>query len=147
MTKGLTLIEVLVVIFLMTVLFSATLFFVPRYHIYANFSVEVNKLIDNLRYAREMSVTEQENYSVRFDYQNNQYQVVRYTEEGEEIVKIEQLDSSIKIINIENYSEAKFTLFGAVFKSGQVKLQSDNYERVIYIKPSGFVQSQGSVSH
>ncbi len=146
MKKGLTLIEVLLVVFLIMILFSTMAFFVPRYNDYATFSVNLNKLMESFRYAREMSIVEQENHAVRFDYENNQYETVRYSGDGEYVLKTETFDEDIKIINIDDYHEVKFTLFGGVFKTGTIKLKSSNYERIIYIKPSGFIKSKGGLS-
>ncbi len=140
MKKGLTLIEVLVVVFLIGLVLSTAVFIMPRYRDYVAFSVELSKFNNNLRYAREMSVAEQKNHAVRFIYEDNKYHVIKYTEEGEDLLKTEFFDGGVKLIDVDNYFEAKFTLFGAVFKAGKVKLKSNNHEKIIHIKPSGFIK-------
>jgi hypothetical protein len=79
---------------------------------------------------------------VVFDFVEDSYQIVNY-DQDREVLKNKELAYQINLESVDNYGEVKFTLFGAVFKSGQVSLTGKNFSEIINIKPSGFVHVQG----
>ncbi len=95
----------------------------------------------NLRYAQQLSVTEQVVHGVEFDFFNNSYQVNRYGEATSTIRYVE-LDSEVEFHEINGLSEnmVKFNFYGGVNESGEVILNNVNTEAKVIIKPSGYVQ-------
>ncbi len=139
MKNGITLIELLMVVAIFLVLFGAASLGIQRHYEYYHFSTEVNELIDDLHYAKQMSITEQKHYAIKFDYVDNGYSVIKYINDSVEKVKSKNFSHGVSIFDIDNYQEAKFTFFGAVFKSGEVKAVKNSDEKIISIKPSGFI--------
>ncbi len=137
--KGFTLFEVLLVVSIVLLIFSFGFLGFSRYYEYYTFASEFNELVDDLHYAKQMSVAEQINYAVFFDYKNNAYFVAKSSSEGYDTLKERELPSSIIISSENDYTKAEFTFFGAVFESGSITLEDGKRKRVINIKPSGFI--------
>jgi len=135
--KGMTLIEILMVIVLITIIIGVGISGITRYGT-LRLSGEAAELVGDLRYARQMSVTEQIHYAVRFNFDENSYQIIKYGDE-ENIVKTKIFPAGTEMEKIEECFEVKFTLFGAAFKSGKVLLKGEDFEKIIEIRPSGFI--------
>jgi prepilin-type N-terminal cleavage/methylation domain-containing protein len=140
--NGFTLIELLIVVIII-VLFSGigVTAFIRRQEAVKG-SGEVRELVNDLRYAKQISIAEQIHYGVVFDFNEDSYRIVNY-DQDREVIKEKIFDPQIDLRSIDNYSEVKFTLFGAVFKKGGVILNGKNFEEIINIKPSGFIHVQG----
>lgn len=140
--NGFTLIELLIVVIII-VLFSGigVTAFIRRQESVKG-SGEVRELVNDLRYAKQTSIAEQVHYGVVFDFEEDSYKIVNY-DQDREVIKEKIFDPQIDLKSVENYSEVKFTLFGAVFRRGQVILEGKNFEEIINIKPSGFIHVQG----
>ncbi len=136
--RGFTVIEILLVVAIFTGIASVGFLGIPNYYDRYLFSNEVNELVDDLYFVKQMTVAEQVNYSIRFDHENNSYSVIKHGEE-EEKLKEKDFSGGIEVVEVENYSEVKFNYFGAVFKSGKIKLKKDSNERIINIRPSGHI--------
>jgi prepilin-type N-terminal cleavage/methylation domain-containing protein len=140
--KGFTLIELLIVVVIMVVFTGLGVAGFLRRQEAIEGSGEVRELINDLRYAKQISIAEQTHYGVVFDFVEDSYQIVNY-DQDREVLKNKELAYQINLESVDNYGEVKFTLFGAVFKSGQVSLTGKNFSEIINIKPSGFVHVQG----
>lgn len=139
--RGVTLIEFLTVIFILIVLAGIG---VP---IWRNIqpTLELNgttrELGTDLRYAQQLSITEQIIYGVRFNFDEDEYQIIQYQDENENVIKLKALPTGINLEQEGSFGEAKFTPYGSVVTSGQVRLvNSQNQIKTIDIRPSGFVK-------
>ncbi len=97
---------------------------------------EVRELVDDLKYAKQITVSTQINHELSFDFENNSYRVI--DQNGEE-VKVKELIDDLTLEPVDDYQEVRFTRFGAVFQSGEVIIEGDNFLRLIKIKPSGYI--------
>lgn len=140
--KGFTLIEVLIVVVIMVVFTGLGVAGFLRRQEAVEGSGEVRELINDLRYAKQISIAEQAHYGLVFNFIEDSYKIVNY-DQDRKVLKEKKLAHQIDLKSIDDYGEVKFTLFGAVFKSGQVSLTAKNFSEVINIKPSGFVHVQG----
>ncbi len=136
--KGITIIEFLTVIIIISIILGIGISIFFKYEKTFGFKGDVSELINDLNYTKQISIAEQINHGIRFDFYNNSYQIIRYGDE-EEVIKLKEFPSETKIESIDNYSEVKFTFFGAVFKGGKILLKDDSFSRIIEIKPSGFI--------
>ena len=135
--KGLTLIELLtalVIVFIFAGLGANV--FVGRQEGIEK-SGEVRELVGDLRHARQMAVSEQINYGVIFDFDENYYRVVNFNDDEE--VKRKEMITGMELNSVDDYYQVKFTRFGAVFQSGEVLVEAENFSQLIKIKPSGFI--------
>ncbi len=136
--KGFTLIEFIVVVFCLLFFVGIGVLAFIRYEQSFLFSKEVNELIDDLKYAKQASITEQIQHAIRFNFEENRYQMIK-KDETEEVIKAKIFPTGIKIEEVDNYSEINFTKFGAVLRSGKVILSGKDFSKNIIIKPSGFI--------
>ncbi len=139
--EGFTLIEILIVIIFISILGVLGFFGFISYQESVRISGEVGELVDDLYYARQLSIIEQVHHGIRFNFEENYYQVIRYDEE-EEIIKEKIFPPGMEIDSPDINLEPKFTLFGAVFKGGEIILSGGDRLKVIQIKPSGFIHVQ-----
>lgn len=142
--NGFTLTEILVIIGIIGIL---ALIGIPAFRSFKS-SLElsgiVRELVTDLRYAQQLTVTEQINHGVRFDFteNKNKYQIIKYLGtdgESEEILKEKSLPEGIYFQEIDNFNEAKFNPYGAAVENGKVRLVNTK-TKTIDIRPSGFVK-------
>jgi hypothetical protein len=98
-------------------------------------------LINNLRYAQQLAISQQINYGVHFYPDQKKYQVVKYST-PEEMIKNIFLPSEI-IINQATFAnnQLKFNIYGAAVEAGTIVLENKNHNTsTIEVKPSGFVK-------
>jgi prepilin-type N-terminal cleavage/methylation domain-containing protein len=139
--KGVTLIELLVVIGILGIL---TLMSVPVFRAYGpklGLSGSTQELVSDLRYAQQMSVTEQKEYSIKFFPADKKYQILKY---GTGIILKEKiLPGEIQSLTVADLTdnEVVYNSYGAVKEEGTVVLKNiENQEKTISIKPSGFIE-------
>ncbi len=145
MTKGMTLTEIMATVAVISIIVTFSIVGVLRQGRSFELSAEVNELVRDLNYAKQMSITEQDNYGVRFYFHENRYDILRYSDDF--IVKTKTISSDLELISVDNYNEVKFTLFGAVFKKGEIIVEGEGLLKIIEIKPSGFIYVQGNDSN
>ncbi|MEK7653306.1 MAG: GspH/FimT family protein [Patescibacteria group bacterium] len=141
--NGFTLLEIVIVLAIIAILaligFSAFKTVQPN----LNLKGASRDLASDLRYAQQLSVTEQVNYSVNFNKSQNSYAIVKST--TGQIIKNASLDGQISIDNISNLTNdtASFNATGAALQAGSITLINLNgATSTIEIKPSGYVKIQ-----
>jgi len=147
--KGISLIELLTVIAIIVVLVGISIpawrAFAPRFKL----NKETERIVEELRFAQQRTVSEQIVYALEFDKEAETYTVVRFNPDpdnpGEyilETVKTEALDSVIGINELYNLTdpEIRFTAAGGVVEAGQIELINQNMDtKLIDVRPSGFI--------
>ncbi|MGM0439194.1 MAG: pilus assembly FimT family protein [Patescibacteria group bacterium] len=139
--QGFTLIETSIVIVFIILFASISVVSFFNYQESVEDSGEARELVSDLQYAKQMSISEQINYGVVFNFTDNSYQVVKHGSE-KEIIKEKQFAKEINLKDVDQYSEVKFTRFGAVFRSGEIIIETNDFYQNIHIKPSGFIDVQ-----
>jgi len=140
--ESFSLIEILIII---TVIGILVLISIPVFRIFEpalQLSGVTRDLVSDLRYAQQLTVTEQVEHGVRFSISLEKYQVIRYVT-PEEILKEKELPSLVSFEKIEGFTndEVKFNPYGAVKESGTVTLKSDREKTTtIDVRPSGFIK-------
>ncbi|HNW09391.1 MAG TPA: prepilin-type N-terminal cleavage/methylation domain-containing protein [bacterium] len=138
---GFTLIEVAIIL---SVIGIITLVSLPVYQqIQPNISLnsETREIVSNLRYAQQLSVTEQKKYGIVFNQGPNNY-ALKNTETGS-IIKNFEIQSQITIADISGFTDNTviFNVAGAVLESGTITITNlQNEQNIIEIKPSGYVK-------
>lgn len=104
-------------------------------------NTETRDIASDLRYAQQLSVTEQINYSVMFDQNSNEYSIINTT--NNEIIKTKNINPSITISEITGLTDNTviFNVTGAAIENGSIVLINiNNSTNTISIKPSGYVK-------
>ena len=141
--RGFSLIELLTVLAIMAILAAIA---VPTYRaIGPNLSLNAaaRDMASDLRYAQQLSVTEQNIYSVVFNISQNSYQI-KNSASGS-VVKNVSLSQQLTIYQITGLSSStvSFNATGAAQESGTINLTNvNNHHSLIEIKPSGYVKIQ-----
>jgi len=143
--KGFTIVELLTVIGILIILVSIGIPVWRNIQPTLELSGSARELITDLRYAQQLAITEQIIYGVRFNFEENKYQIIQYKKTNgttEEIIKLKLLPERITLEQIDNFSEAKFTPYGSIIQGGNVRLiNTQNQTKTIDIRPSGFVKT------
>jgi len=139
--KGLTLIELLFVILFILVFATMGFLGLMQRERRIRLSGEAGELVSDLRFAKRMSISEQINYGVEFDFSTDSYRVIRHGDEREEM-KRKDFPPGITIEGSDEFSEVKFTLFGAAFGRTEIFIQGEEFSKIIIVKPSGFIDVQ-----
>lgn len=141
--KGFTLTEVLIAIGIAGIIALISLPFLAFYRPSMQLSGFARELASDLRYAQQLAVTEQIEHGVRVS--NFEYSVIKFQEEQETTIKINNLPQGIEIYEISGFTnnEIKFNPYGASKESGVIVLKNiKNENKTIEIKISGFIRIQ-----
>jgi Tfp pilus assembly protein FimT len=140
--KGRMLMELLVVLGIIALLSTISIPYLRKYQPNLKLNAVARDLTTDLRYAQQLTITEQKVYQVVFDIINNEYRVQKIDAEIT-TVKTVALDSEINIKQITDLTDNKiiFNYYGGVSQAGQIVLTNiNNVDATINIKPSGYIQ-------
>ncbi len=140
--RGLTLIELMVVITIIVILSSLTAITIRYFKPNTNLKVAAKDIRQQLNYAKQRSITEQIIYGIFFDSINDNYQLICFSD-SETTLATKQLPEQIQFQSISGFinQQAKFTSLGYPFQSGQIILVNNNNKTIsINIRPSGYIR-------
>jgi len=140
--KGSMLADLLVVMGIIALLSTISIPYLRKYQPNLKLSAAARNLTTDLRYAQQLTITEQNIYQVVFDLIDNTYEIQKI-DTATTSIKLVNLDSEISIKQITDLTDNKvvFNYYGGVSQSGQIILTNiNNTEATINIKPSGYVQ-------
>ncbi len=141
MNKGFTLIEILIVIGIIIVLAGIGIPVFRSIQPSVQLNGAIRNLVSDLRYAQQLTVTEQVKYCLRFFPLEKRYQIIQCEEERSlsEVFLPDEIITLTTTGFIDN--EIEFNPYGAVKKSGTITLEnSKNRIKTIEVRPSGFIK-------
>ena len=143
MKKGFTLIEMLIIIGVIVILIGISIPGFKSFQPTFQLSGDIRDLITDLRYAQQLTVTEQLEHCVRFFPEQKEYKIIQCQDpEAEEILKtisLQEIDS-ITVTDFSN-NEVRYNPYGAVKKDGTIALEINGKIKTIGVRPSGFVKT------
>lgn len=139
--KGYLLLNLAVSLGIIALIAALSLPYIRNYQINSKLSAEARDMVGNLRYAQQLSVTEQVVYGVEFDSSSDIYWIKKYGEATSTVKEI-SLDSSVDLHKVEDLpdSRVRFNFYGGADESGEVILRNENTTSTVRIKPSGYVK-------
>lgn len=144
--KGFSLIEFLIITVILIILISVSFVIFKQLEPKIQLNGTTRELITDLRYAQQLTVSEQVRHGIRFSATApemlDEYRLIRYGEETQEIF-IKKLPEGIKFQAITGFTnqEVLFNPYGAVQETGEIVLvNTQNNVATINIRPSGFVK-------
>lgn len=136
------LIDLLVALGIIALLSTLTIPYLKKYQPNLKLNATARNLTADLRYAQQLTITEQKVHLVSFNMTNNKYDILRIGT-ATTTVKTVNLDLEIgfkEITGLTN-NQVAFNFYGGVNQSGQVVLNNkNNLTATINIKPSGYIQ-------
>lgn len=144
--KGFTLTEILIAFSVLGVLVAISVPVLRNIQPDLQLSAASRDLVTNLRYAQQLSMTEQVEHSVRFYPEEKRYEIKRYGETTEVLKTVSFPEKIISVTinglsSIDSDKEARYNPYGAVKDSGSILLEnSENQTKTIEVRPSGFVK-------
>ena len=142
--SGFQLIQLLTTLAVIAIIATIGVPVLTQYQPNLKLNAEAKELINNLRLAQQMTISEQKIYYIEIDTINNEYSIVKAANPSPPIKTIE-LNEVINFQEIIDLTDNKiiFNSYGAVSESGQIILvNSENNIITINIKPSGYVQME-----
>ncbi|MFH0956003.1 MAG: GspH/FimT family pseudopilin [Candidatus Falkowbacteria bacterium] len=140
--RGDMLIDLLVAISIIALLSTLTIPYLKKYQPNLKLNATARDLTTDLRYAQQLTVTEQKVYQVVFDLINNKYQIQKI-DTATTTIKTVALESEISFQRITGLTDntVAFNYYGGVSEAGEIILTNDNnMTATINIKPSGYIQ-------
>lgn len=138
------LMDLLVTIGIIVLLSTIAIPYLRKYQPNLKLNATARDLTTDLRYAQQLTITEQKVHQVVFDLVNDQYQILKI-DTATTTVKTVTLESEISIKQITDLTDNKvvFNFYGGVSQAGTVILtNTNNVDATINIKPSGYIQLQ-----
>ncbi len=141
-TKGIMLINILIGISILAVLATLSIPYFRKFESNLQLSSAARDLVTDLRYAQQLTVSEQIPYIIHLDDTNNSYQILKIDSATTTIKSINlPEEASFQSINDLSGNNVYFNSFGGVKESGSIVLVNTNsLTKTINIKPSGYVQ-------
>lgn len=134
--------ELLVVLGIIALLSTISIPYLRKYQPNLKLNAVARDLTTDLRYAQQLTVTEQKVHLVSFDLANDKYYILKIDTDTT-TVKTVSLDSEISFKQITDLTDNQvvFNFYGGVSQSGQIILtNTNNVDATINIKPSGYIQ-------
>lgn len=135
-------IDLLVTLGIIALLSTITIPYLKKYQPNLKLNATARDLTTDIRYAQQLTVTEQKVHIVEFDDLQNKYQI-RKIDIATTTVKSVDFDNEISFKEITGLVDKQivFNYYGGVSQPGQVILTNiNNAEAVINVKPSGYIQ-------
>ena len=135
-------IDLLVAIGIIVLLSTITIPYLRKYQPNLKLRVASRNLTGDIRYAQQLTITEQKTHIVSLDIAGGKYEILRI-DSATTTVKTVNFDSEIFLKQITGLTgnNILFNFYGAVSRSGTIILSNlNNNESTINIKPSGFVE-------
>ena len=139
---GTMLINILVGIGILAVLATLSIPYFRKFESNLQLSSAARDLVTDLRYAQQLTVSEQVLHIVHLDDTNNSYQILKI-DSATTTIKSASLPEEVSFQSINDLSgnNIYFNSFGGVKESGSIVLVNTNsLTKTINIKPSGYVQ-------
>lgn len=140
--RGSMLIDLLVALGIIALLSTLTIPYLKKYQPNLKLNGAARDLTTDLRYAQQLTITEQKVHVVAFDIINKKYDILKITT-ATTTVKTVNLDAEVNYKQITGLTnnQVVFNFYGGVSQSGQILLTNTNNSiATINIKPSGYVQ-------
>jgi Tfp pilus assembly protein FimT len=143
--KGYFLIDVLAVISIISLIAVASVPYIRSFRPGLEISSVKKQIASDLRYCRQLTVTEQVLHGVKFDKNVDSYKVLKMSEEATSTIKYQELPEGVDIKELLNSTDdlVEFNFYGGVDEACEIILEhtSGDTGRVI-IKPSGYIDVQ-----
>lgn len=140
--QGYFLMDVLVSLGIIALLTTISIPYLKKYQPNLKLNAAARDLTADLRYAQQLTVTEQTVHSVIFDLDDDSYQIFRLGDLTT-VVKEVSFDADVNFQQVTDLTDNQvvFNFYGGVSESGQIILiNTNNKTATINIKPSGYVQ-------
>jgi prepilin-type N-terminal cleavage/methylation domain-containing protein len=138
---GFTMAELLIAIGIISLMAAIGLPFYRSISMNLDLNASARDLASDLRQTQQLSVTEQINYRLTIDQENNSYQITNTQTQA--VIKNRQINNQITIMSIVGLTDgiAEFNATGAASTTGSIILTNPNLRQAtIEIKPSGYVK-------
>jgi len=139
---GSILLDLLVSFGIIALLATITIPYLKKYQPNLKLNAAARNLTTDLRYAQQLTVTEQIVHKVSFDLINDQYQILKVNT-ATTTIKTVDFEPEVSIEQVTDLTDnmVVFNYYGAVSQFGTVVLTNTNGQiATINIKPSGYVQ-------
>jgi prepilin-type N-terminal cleavage/methylation domain-containing protein len=139
--KGFTMVEILLVIAFIAVVVPISVIALKPLQLDYQLNGSVRNMMTDLRYAQQITLTEQVKYCVKIFPEQRKYQVIKCIDSS--VILEKQLPSDITSLSFSGFTSniIEFNPYGAVKESGSILLENkDNKTKTIEVRPSGFVR-------
>ncbi|MFH1522279.1 MAG: hypothetical protein ABIE43_00490 [Patescibacteria group bacterium] len=140
--SGYSLFNLLVSIGVIVLLTTISIPYLRKYQPNLKLSATARDLVSDLRYAQQLTITEQIPHSVNFDINNGLYQIFKL-DVATTTIKTVEFDSNINFQDITGLSGHRviFNYYGGVSQAGEIFLvNTNNVTATVNIKPSGYIK-------
>ena len=135
-------IDLLVVLGIIALLSTLAIPYIRKYQPNLKLSATARNLTADIRYAQQLTVTEQKVYLVNFDAEHEKYNILKI-DTATTTIKTVNLDAEVSFKEISGLADNQiiFNFYGGVSLPGQIVLTNiNNATSIINIKPSGYVE-------
>lgn len=139
---GMMLVNLIVSIGIIALLCAVSIPYLRKYQINLKLNATARDMTTDIRYAQQLTVTEQKTHIVVFDPANRKYQILK-VDIATTTIKTVFLNNEVNFQGITGLAgnTIVFNYYGGVSQPGQVVLSNaNNMTADVNIKPSGYIQ-------
>jgi Tfp pilus assembly protein FimT len=140
--SGSVLMSFIVSLGIIALLSAVSIPYIKQYQPNLKLNSDAKIITSDLRYAQQLTITEQITHKVSFNIESDTYNIIKNTEPATTI-KTVTLDSEVSFQSITGLTnnEVIFNYYGGVSEPGQIILTNINSKtKTIDVKPSGYIQ-------
>lgn len=140
--SGHLLLNLLVAFGIISLLSTITIPYLKKYQPNLKLNATARTLTADLRYAQQLTITEQIVHLVDMDLENDSYQILKI-DMATTTIKTVEFDAAVSYQQITDLTnnQVVFNYYGGVSEAGQIVLMNTNGKTsTINIKPSGYIQ-------
>ncbi len=139
--RGAILLDILISIGIIALLTTISTPYLHAFQSDLQLNGAAKNLTSDLRYAQQLTISEQNIYEVELDPSLNNYSIVK-TGSATTTIKSVALPQGVEFSQIDAVlnNEVIFNSFGGVNESGAIVLSNNTKTETINVKPSGYIQ-------
>ena len=143
--NGALLISLLMSISIISILMMISIPAYSKFKPNIDLSGAIDDLVSDLRYAQQLTLSEQVIYAIEIDIMNDRYDIICLADPtATTTIKTVSLPINTSFLNANGFTSniIRFNSYGAVSEPGTIELtNTSGTNKLINVKPSGYVQS------
>lgn len=142
MESGYFLINILIAIGIIGIMVTLSIPYIRNFQPQMHLNSSKKKLTSDLRYAQQLTVTEQTIYGMKLPEGSSKYSLLKIEDNATSTVEQYELSEGVSIKEVASSSDniVKFNFYGGVDEVAKITLENSRQETAqVLVKPSGYV--------
>lgn len=140
--QGYSFLDILIVVGVMAIMITLAIPYIKNFQVNMDLYSVKKQIASDLRYAQQLTVTEQTVHGVEFKEGSGHYRVLRMEGKGKPVVKVINLSRDIHVKEVANSEDevVEFDFYGGADEACRIVVEDGRGETgEVLVKPSGYI--------